>query len=364
MISALAIATLLASILGFWILANRVEKTDGGGFDSADKIQKFHTLPVPRVSGLILFPACTISLIILKHLQSSADFGLLYSLSAFPVLIAGLYDDVSGHLKPIIRLIAAALAAGIFIYFAESIIGNFGIDILDWLTSNVLVALTLTMLTIVTVTNGYNLIDGFNGLSAATAVVFLFGIGVIAYQNSAPSYGYYSLIFGIPLIAFLYFNFPSGSVFLGDGGAYFIGFVNVCMSISVASLPQVSSMAVFLLCAYPITETAFSFFRKLFTPGKHPFSPDDRHLHMLVFRVLEIYFIKKKLNVSRYMNFINSTVTVVMLPFIILPTVFSIFMFSNSLCMFWFFLVWAGFYCLIYFVIAQFLRKIQEKYTL
>jgi UDP-N-acetylmuramyl pentapeptide phosphotransferase/UDP-N-acetylglucosamine-1-phosphate transferase len=82
-------------------------------------------------------------------------------------------------------------------------------------------------------------------------------------------------------------NFPAGLIFLGDGGAYFLGFMLAELSVLLLHRnAQVSPMFPLLLCAYPIFETIFSIYRKKVLRGSSPGQPDGVHLHMLVYKRL------------------------------------------------------------------------------
>ena len=85
------------------------------------------------------------------------------------------------------------------------------------------------------------------------------------------------------IIGFLTFNFPHGKIFLGDGGAYFLGFVCAVLSIKLINLvPEVSPWFPLILGAYPVWEVLFSAYRRK-RKNRHPFYPDKLHLHTLVY---------------------------------------------------------------------------------
>ena len=110
------------------------------------------------------------------------------------------------------------------------------------------------------------------------------------------------------LINFLIFNFPKAKIFLGDGGAYFLG---VLISISVIKTsianPAISPFYFCILLFYLFFEVFFSFFRKMFFAKQTPLLPDNLHLHMCFYKVLlKKYKTKLKSNyaVSVYINLI------------------------------------------------------------
>jgi UDP-N-acetylmuramyl pentapeptide phosphotransferase/UDP-N-acetylglucosamine-1-phosphate transferase len=89
---------------------------------------------------------------------------------------------------------------------------------------------------------------------------------------------------------FLAWNYPAGMIFLGDGGAYFLGFMLGELSILlVMRNPQVSTWYAVLLLIYPVFETLFSIYRRIFLRGRSPGMPDGIHLHSLIFRRLVLW---------------------------------------------------------------------------
>ncbi|WZB62608.1 hypothetical protein WJ970_03475 [Achromobacter xylosoxidans] len=86
---------------------------------------------------------------------------------------------------------------------------------------------------------------------------------------------------------FLIWNYPRGQIFLGDGGAYFIGFmIGVISVLMLVRHPGVSAWFPLLLCIYPVFETIFSMYRKKLLRGHSPGIPDGVHLHMLIYKRL------------------------------------------------------------------------------
>jgi UDP-N-acetylmuramyl pentapeptide phosphotransferase/UDP-N-acetylglucosamine-1-phosphate transferase len=86
------------------------------------------------------------------------------------------------------------------------------------------------------------------------------------------------------LLGFLVFNYPRGAIFLGDGGAYFVGFWIAELSVLLtARHSEVSKWFPLLLCLYPIFETVFTIYRRVVLQKAHPGMPDALHLHQLIY---------------------------------------------------------------------------------
>jgi UDP-N-acetylmuramyl pentapeptide phosphotransferase/UDP-N-acetylglucosamine-1-phosphate transferase len=98
---------------------------------------------------------------------------------------------------------------------------------------------------------------------------------------------YLSLTLTFALIGFFFWNLPFGYIFLGDGGAYLLGFLAGLLGVLVVERhPEVSPWFPLLLLLYPIYETIFSIIRKKFMRNASPFEPDPIHLHMLFYKRL------------------------------------------------------------------------------
>ena len=86
------------------------------------------------------------------------------------------------------------------------------------------------------------------------------------------------------LLGFLRWNWPGGKIFLGDGGAYLLGFILAELSVLlVMRNPGVSPWLPLLFLIYPVFETLFSIYRKKILNGHSPGLPDSQHLHMLIY---------------------------------------------------------------------------------
>jgi UDP-N-acetylmuramyl pentapeptide phosphotransferase/UDP-N-acetylglucosamine-1-phosphate transferase len=87
-------------------------------------------------------------------------------------------------------------------------------------------------------------------------------------------------------------NYPFGRLFLGDGGAYFLGFwVSEMAVLLLVRHPSVNAWQILAICAYPVIEVMFSIYRRRFIKKVSPGSPDALHLHALVFRRLVFKYV-------------------------------------------------------------------------
>lgn len=247
-------------------------------------VQKFHTIPVPRVGGVAIILGILFALTIINF--ETTEVGLLLIVSALPAFLIGLAEDITKKVGVRIRLLATFSSAGLAGYLLNAWLNSvqiFGID--NLMLTYPLVAIAITCFAVGGVANCFNIIDGYNGLSAMVAVIILSGITYVAFQVSDYSIMIAALAMIGGVLGFLVFNYPRGLIFLGDGGAYLIGFWIAELSVLLTSRhSEVSKWFPLLLCFYPIFETLFSIYRRVIIKKTHPGKPDAFHLHQLIYR--------------------------------------------------------------------------------
>jgi UDP-N-acetylmuramyl pentapeptide phosphotransferase/UDP-N-acetylglucosamine-1-phosphate transferase len=137
---------------------------------------------------------------------------------------------------------------------------------------------------IVGMMNAINIIDGFNGLASGIILLILISFALVGYQQQDTNILSIIYITMGTTFGFWILNFPRGKIFLGDGGAYLLGFIVAIIGIYLASnYDDVSPWYIIAIFIYPVWEVIFSIIRKL-SIGLSPFSPDTYHFHMLVYR--------------------------------------------------------------------------------
>lgn len=237
-----------------------------------------------RAGGLGVFLGLGVALILRlnnDHPEAQALLGLLAAASV--VFAAGVADDLTQRVRGVVRLLAALLAAWLAGQWGGAWVPRLDIAWLDALMGPSALLL-LSCLLVAGITNAFNIIDGFNGLAGGVATIILLGIAYVGFKVS-DTLVVAGAITAIGAIAgFLFFNFPRGMVFLGDGGAYFLGFwIGELLILLVARNPEVSAWFPLMLCAYPTCELLFSIYRRAFVRRAHPGMPDIAHLHHLIY---------------------------------------------------------------------------------
>jgi UDP-GlcNAc:undecaprenyl-phosphate/decaprenyl-phosphate GlcNAc-1-phosphate transferase len=249
-------------------------------------VQKFHAIAVPRVGGVAIIFGILFALSV-RYFQNAEVglFGLLLIVSALPAFLFGLAEDFTKKVGVRIRLLATFASAGLAGYLLNAWLSSvqiFGID--NLMLTYPFIAIAITCFAVGGVANCFNIIDGYNGLSAMVAVIILSGITYVAFQVSDYSIMIAALAMIGGLLGFLVWNYPRGSIFLGDGGAYLIGFWIAELSVLLtARHPEVSKWFPLLLCFYPIFETLFTIYRRVLIKKSHPGMPDASHLHQLIY---------------------------------------------------------------------------------
>lgn len=255
------------------------------GPDQIASPQHVHVQSTSRLGGAIVFLAYSIPILCLAALGLAPSLPILTLLAcALPVFLAGILEDVTGRLSPKQRLAAAVVSALLASVFAGGVIARLDLPYVDgWLTYR-LFALVLTCFMVMGACNAVNLIDGVNGLVGGTALLMFAGLSVVAADVGDRLVFVQAVTMIGALAGFLYWNYPRARVFMGDGGAYFVGFIYAELSIQiVARNEHISAWFVIMLAAYPIVETLYSIYRRVIVLRAPSTLPDALHLHSLVF---------------------------------------------------------------------------------
>jgi UDP-N-acetylmuramyl pentapeptide phosphotransferase/UDP-N-acetylglucosamine-1-phosphate transferase len=251
-------------------------------------VQKFHVRPVPRIGGVGILIGLVGATVQLIWPYPTVAYGILALVACgLPAFGSGLIEDLTKRVSPSARLLATMAAAAITYFALHVAVIRISVPPLDFLLSYAAVSFAVTVLAVAALANAVNIIDGFNGLASMVALMMFASLAYVAFRLGDPVVLSGSLIMMGAVLGFFIWNFPAGLIFLGDGGAYFIGFMLAELAISlVMRHREVSAWYPVLLFIYPIFETCFSIYRKKFVRGMSPGIPDGVHLHMLVYKRL------------------------------------------------------------------------------
>lgn len=227
-----------------------------------------------------------------------AGMGLSLLAASLPVFLAGLADDFTQRVRPTIRLAAAFVSAALAASLLNLWVIRIDVPVIDPLLAMPLLAIVFSCVLVAGLINAFNIIDGFNGLAGGVASLVLVGISYVAFKVGDLVVLTAALTAIGAIAGFMLFNFPRGLIYLGDGGAYLIGFwIGELLIMLVTRNPQVSAWFPALLCSYPACEMIFSIYRRAFVRRSHPGAPDIAHLHHLIYKRLARWLVGPGLHV-------------------------------------------------------------------
>lgn len=222
--------------------------------------RKIHASPVPRMGGVAIFVAVMVVVALFGGQQEIQQSAAILFGAAFMSFL-GLADDrftLSAYLR-----LALQLGAAVFVWFAGVRIQMFSIDWLDG---------ALTVLWIVGISNAMNFLDNMDGLLAGISAVMSGFFMVLAVLNGQVLVATFSAALMGACIGFLFWNLNPASVFMGDSGSMFLGFLLACVAIKlrfVIQTPSVSWMVPLIVMALPIFDTTMVVISRL-RRGKNP----------------------------------------------------------------------------------------------
>lgn len=258
-----------------------------GAIDKPSK-RKVHTSTVPRTGGIAIYFGFLVA-VLFGLLVGGTSGSIIHPrpllgilLGGSIVFLVGLADDIY-RMKPFAKLLGQLLGAGLAIYFGVEIsfITNpfNGLFPLGW------AAIPLTFLWLAGMTNAINLIDGLDGLATGVTAISASTLFIVALRTHQLGAALLMLALAGAALGFLRYNFFPASIFLGDAGSYFLGFVLAAASIiGVFKTTLVVALIVpLLILGVPIFDTTFAVLRRL-REKKNIFVADDRHIHHLLLR--------------------------------------------------------------------------------
>lgn len=288
MLPALIASFAVSLVVTLWVVRLARRRPQLFGDSDLSGPQKFHARVVPRVGGIGI-AAGFLAAATWVAWEQPANARLIASLlvSAMPVFAAGLWEDLTKRVRPRNRLLAAAASAAIAAWLLGAVIDRTAIPGVQWIASYSIGALFLTLFVVSGVVNAVNIIDGMNGLASMCCMIMLAGLAYVSYQAADPLIALVAVAAIGAIAGFFIWNYPNGLIFLGDGGAYLLGFLVAEVAILLLHRnPEISPLCPLLMVAYPVMETLFTIYRRRVVRGRAMALPDGIHLHSLVYRRL------------------------------------------------------------------------------
>jgi UDP-GlcNAc:undecaprenyl-phosphate GlcNAc-1-phosphate transferase len=311
--NALNHVNMLPVLLGFvltvvatWLLC-RLSNVLNIGHDSSEGVQKFHVNRTSRLGGVAIFLGLAISGLAVSATAEYHHYSFWFLLAAIPVWLAGLAEDITRRVGPTFRLVMATLSAAWLFYTLGVSVNRTDVWPIDLLLGVPGAPLCVTLLVVAGFTHSMNIVDGFHGLACGLAIITLSGLAFMAYKAGDTLLLQMCLSSLAVVYGFFVFNWPKGAIFLGDAGAYLIGFWVVELGILLAIRnPQISPMAPVVAGLLPLIETLFSMYRRNVIRNHPVNQPDALHLHTLVYR--RILFNPALTYTANQLNAVNAKV--------------------------------------------------------
>jgi len=290
----------ITSAVLWWLI--RFSKKRNLFIDDANthKPQNYHHISTPRIGGL--------GILVGLFAMGTTPFGLAFLPPVILAFLSGFFEDLHNSLSPKHRLLLQLFAAVMAVWLMDAVVTYLGLGI----TMPYWLGVLFSLFAIVGMMNAVNIIDGFNGLASGIILLILLSFLYIAYRQNDPQLMIVIIVTIGAVLGFFVLNFPKGLIFLGDGGAYMLGFIVAVIGIFLAGkYVKVSPWYILAVFIYPVWEVVFSIARKLLS-GRSPMEPDSYHLHMLVYRQLT----KNNPLTALFMVLLTA-------PFILLSTLFA-----------------------------------------
>lgn len=248
-------------------------------------VQKFHVAPTPSIGGLSVFLAFSFGLL---GVGDKSNMLVFLWLTPLPIFLAGLVEDVTLKVSPIQRLFFTFLSILVAYMLLGISVDNLGFEWIDEILFNYpFLTLLFTFLIMGGAVNSLNIIDGFNGLLGGYSILASLAVAYVSYILGDGLIMQLSFILTVSVLGFFALNFPLGKIFMGDGGAYFIGLVLAILGLMLVDRnAELSNWFVLLIFIYPMYELLFSIYRRIVIHKTNTTQPDANHLHSLVYRKL------------------------------------------------------------------------------
>ena len=272
-------------------------------------IRASHKGSVPIFGGIAIFTGIIFSLLFWADIEN-----IQYLLvSILIIFFVGVIDDLL-VLSPFKKIVGQIIATLIIIFFhdmqIDSMHGVLGISetLSPW------VSIPFTIFVVIVITNGFNLIDGVDGLAGGIGVISSFSFGVIALLMGQSDMAIVAFTLMGALLAFLKYNLNPAKIFMGDTGSLVVGLILSILAINIIryglvaetiKLPNKGPLLAIAILAIPLFDSLRVFVVRVFK-RKHPLSPGREHIHHTL---LDLGFGHKKTSFILYFSAISIIVS-------------------------------------------------------
>ena len=244
-----------------------------GALDKPDG-RKVHKGIMPRLGGLAIYLGFVVAVLCSMHLSKDV---MALLLGGTVILIVGIIDDVY-QLPAKVKLLGQIAAAAVLVLFDIRI---------EWLNNPwggyfylEYLSIPFTIFWVISFTNVVNLMDGLDGLAAGVAGIASITVILVAIQQGFYPVAVITAALAGGIVGFMRYNFNPATIFMGDTGSMFIGYMLAAISIfgAVKSAATIALIVPAIALGLPIMDTAFAIVRR-YTNGRPIFQPDKGHLH-------------------------------------------------------------------------------------
>jgi len=282
------VVALLASLGLTYVVRGQARRF--GLFDATDD-RKVHTGAIPRVGGIAIVAACAISLGVFYLLSAGHPLGDDRFLWTFDgsglarvligggaMFLIGLWDDLR-PLRARYKFLAQ-IAVAVAVFASGVRVTAVSVPFVGAAHFGTAIALVCTVVWLVGLTNAFNLIDGLDGLASGAALFALTTMFVVGNLNGQSGFSLVTIVVAGATLGFLFFNFNPASIFLGDSGSLFLGFMLAGLGLLSSQKSQtIVAVAIPVLSlGLPVLDTSLAIIRR-FLRGQPIFSADRGHIH-------------------------------------------------------------------------------------
>lgn len=186
--------------------------------------QKFHTGSVPRIGGISIAIGLLTAMLVRLQSNNVPTFEITLLLCAIPTFAIGLTEDLTKKISVRSRLFFTAIAAALAAYYLGAQIIRLDIPGIDFVLGFPIVAILFSVFAITGLSNAYNIIDGFNGLSSMVGIITLLGLAYVGFVTGDTLIVFLSLIMAGAILGFFIWNYPRGLIFLGMAAPIWLDF--------------------------------------------------------------------------------------------------------------------------------------------
>lgn len=251
--------------------------------------RRVHKTAVPRLGGVAIYASLVLALsalplvsnLLTESLRVHVTELFIVLIPATLVLLLGVYDDVRGT-NATVKFVGLGLIATLF-YAMGGRIETLAVPFAGAIHFPPAIGFLITIFWLVGISNAFNLIDGMDGLGPGAALFSSIVILVVALAGSNPLMIVVTLVLCGALTGFLRYNFSPASIFLGDSGALFVGFLLAALSIMGAQKATTAVAVITPLLAFglPVVDTGVTMARRLIS-GRPIFQGDGEHIHHML----------------------------------------------------------------------------------